>query len=345
MLHQSLRGKVALLSFFGCVVCAPSLYSQLSIQNQPPPPQEDKDRQEVALNAVVAVVNENVITMDQVRELTGSQEEALAKQYGQQPDVLRQKIFQLRGEAVKELIDRELILQEFKKMEAKGASIPEFVIDDHIRTIIRGSFNGDRAAFIRTLDAQGLTLAKYREMEKEKIIVSAMRERELKKDIFIPPHDVEQFYAQHVKDFSVADMIHLRMISLTKGGATDATQKDLATEIRQKVTAGADFAKMAQFYSETRASDGGDYGWVTRNDINEELGKVAFSLKPGKISDIVDSSGSYWLLYVDEKKPGGTKSYKEVKDDIEKKLLQVAQQELQEKWLAGLRKKAYIRTF
>jgi peptidyl-prolyl cis-trans isomerase SurA len=277
-----------------------------------------------------------------VRELTISQEEALEKQYQNQPDVLRQKIYELRGEAVKELIDKQLILQEFKKMEEKGASIPDYIVEDHIQTIIRGQFNGDRAAFIRTLDAQGMTLARYRQEEKEKIIVSAMREREIQKDAFIPPRDVQEYYAKHPEEFNVPTTIHLRMISLAKGGATDATQKKLADEIRQKVAVGADFGKMAQFYSDTHAQDGGDYGWVTSNDINEQLGKVAFSLKPGQVSNTVDSSGSYWLLYVEARKPGGSKAFKDVRDDIQKKLLQVQQQETQEKWLAGLRQKAYI---
>lgn len=232
-------------------------------------------------------------------------------------------------------------------MEAKGASIPDFVVEDHIQTYIRGSFNGDRAAFIRTLDAQGLTLAKFREMEREKIIVSAMREEQLKKQPFIPPHDVEAYYAQHPDEFSIPGQVKLRMISLPKGGATDATERALAAEIRQKVAGGADFGALAQLYSQTHNSpeEKGDWGWVTRADINDELGKVAFSIKPGVVSNIVDSEGSYWLLYVEAKKPGSARALKDVRDDIQKKLLQVEQQEQQEKWLAGLRQKAYIKTF
>ena len=345
MKNLSFPGKIALLSLAASFAGAPLIHAQLSLQPQQQQQQQSNDDTEVPLNAVVAVVNEDVITMDEVRELTGSQEEALQKQYAQQPDQLRQQILDLRSEAVKELIDRQLILQEFKKMEAKGASIPDFVVEDHIRTIIRGQFNGDRAAFIRTLDAQGMTLAKYREMERDKIIVSAMRERELKKDLFIPPRDVQEYYAQHISEFSIPETIHLRMISLTKGGATDATQRKLAQEIQQKVAAGAEFANLAQLYSETHATDGGDYGWITHGDINDELGKVAFSLKPGKVSNIVDSSGSYWLLYVEARKAGGSRSFNEVRDDIQKKLLQVQEQEEQEKWLAGLRQKAYIKTF
>lgn len=351
MQRLNITRKIALAAVLGLITCAPSLHSQIALGNDTskqaakPKPDAQKEYPQAPLNGVAAIVNDDVITMDQVKELTHSQEETLYAQYQNQPDVFTQKVGELRGAAVKELIDRQLILQEFKKLESKGATIPDYIVEDHIQTYIRGSFNGDRAAFIRTLDAQGLTLAKFKQMEKEKIIVSAMREREVQKQTFVPPRDVEEYYKQHSGEFSTPEKVHLRMISLAKGGATESTQKALAQEIRQKVVTGADFAKMAQFYSDTHAQDGGDYGWVTRDDINQDLGKIAFSLKPAQVSNVVDSSGSFWLLYVEARQPGSTKGLKEVRDDIEKKLLQVQQQQEQEKWLAGLRQKAYIKTF
>lgn len=352
MQRLKISRKIALAAVLGFIAGAPSLHSQLTFQGgntqqQAPKnkPDDQKQYEQAPLNGVAAIVNDDVITMDEVRDLTHSQEETLFAQYPNQPDVLRQKVAELRGQAVKELIDRQLILQEFKKLEAKGASIPDYIVEDHIQTYIRGSFNGDRSAFIRTLDAQGLTLAKFKQMEKEKIIVSAMRERQIQKDTFVPPRDVEEYYKKHSGEFSTPETVHLRMISLAKGGATESTQKALAQEIRQKVVTGADFAKMAQFYSDTHAQDGGDYGWVTRGDINEDLGKVAFSLKPGQVSNVVDSNGSFWLLFVEAKKSGSTRGLKDVRGDIEKRLLQIQQQQEQEKWLSGLRQKAYIRTF
>jgi peptidyl-prolyl cis-trans isomerase SurA len=350
MQRQLFLKKIAVLSLFGCILGVPSLYSQQAQPQQAQQPsqqaqQPSQQDKEIVLNAIVAIVNDDVITFSQMRDLVGSQEEALEKQYGSQPDLLKAKLVQLREEAVNELIDRQLILQEFKKMQAKGASIPDYVLEDHIQTIIRGSFNGDRKAFIRTLDSQGFTLQKYKQMEMDKIIVSGMRQREAKIDLVIPPHEIEQYYAEHHDEFSIPDEIKLRMISLTKTGATDATQRALADEIQQKVSSGADFGNMAQLYSQTHADAQGDWGWITRKDLNEQLTKVAFSLKPGQISNVVDSEGSYWLLFVEAKKPGGSKAFKDVRDDIEKKLHQVEEQKQQEKWIAGLRQKAYIKTF
>jgi parvulin-like peptidyl-prolyl isomerase len=72
---------------------------------------------------------------------------------------------------------------------------------------------------------------------------------------------------------------------------------------------------------------------------------MAFNLPVGRVSSIVEFSGNYYLLKVDEKHGGTTRSLAEVRSEIEKKLLQLEAQHLQERWLASLRSKAYIRTF
>ena len=65
----------------------------------------------------------------------------------------------------------------------------------------------------------------------------------------------------------------------------------------------------------------------------------------GRISNIVDYAGNYYILKVEDKHGGSTKSLNEVHTEIEKKLVQEEAQELQERWLASLRQKAYIKTF
>src|SRR5581483_10871444 len=134
--------------------------------------------EEQVLDGIAAVVNGDVITFSQVRELVGAREKALRDQYKGQE--LIEKIKELRMAAVNDLIDRQLIIQEFKKNKFQ---IPDYVIDDHIQTLIREEFGGDRNAFVRTLEAQGYTLAKFKESETDKIIVQAMRSKQVKSDV------------------------------------------------------------------------------------------------------------------------------------------------------------------
>ena len=102
-------------------------------------------QQAEVLDGVAAIVNKDVITISQVRELIGSRERSLREVYSGSD--LANKVKEMRLAALKDLVDRQLIIQEFKKMQEKGANIPDYVIDDRIQTIIREEFGGDRSAF------------------------------------------------------------------------------------------------------------------------------------------------------------------------------------------------------
>ena len=99
-------------------------------------------------------------------------------------------------------------------------------------------------------------------------------------------------------------------------------------------------------YSEDSSQDnGGDWGWVDRHTLNDELSKAAFALKPGQVSQTVDVGNNYYLLFVEARKNAAVKPLEEVRSDIEKKLLQEERTKAQQKWIESLRKKAFIKTF
>src|SRR5258707_12936314 len=125
-----------------------------------------------------------------------------------------------------------------------------------------------------------------------------------------------------------------------------AAQKAMAEEVLGKLASGAEFDRMAQVYSEDSTRDlGGDWGWIERKTLAPALEKIAFNMPVGRISNIIDYAGNYYILKVEDKHGGSTKSLAEVRGDIEKKLLQDEAQQIQERWLASLREKAYIKTY
>src|SRR5439155_225253 len=113
-----------------------------------------------------------------------------------------------------------------------------------------------------------------------------------------------------------------------------------------KLVNGAEFERMAQIYSEDSTRDlGGDWGWVDRGTLTAPLEKVAFNLRPGKVSNIIQLGGNYYILKVEDKRGGVTRSFAEVRDEIEKKLVAEEAQAKQERWLTSLRQKAYIKMY
>ncbi len=290
------------------------------------------------LDGIAAVVNDEVITFSQIRELTAAIENALRANFS--GSALMDRIKQVRLRAVNDLIDRQLILQEFKKMKGQ---IPPHAVDDRLNTIIREEFGGDKSAFMRTIAAQGFTLERVRKMEEEKIIVQAMRSREMKGDPLLPPGAVESYYRKHIQEWTTNDEVKLRMIKLSPGSEPEKKRK-MIQEIREKIVRGADFADLARVYSEDSTQDkGGDWGWVKRGDLNPEMEAAVFNLATGKVSDIIQLNQNFYLMLVEQKKGGNSKPLKDVRREIEGRLLQLERQKDQQDWLQRLRKKAFIK--
>ena len=297
------------------------------------------------VDGIAAVVNSNVITYGQVRELLMFRQRSLNETY--QGDELKAKMKESQDASLKDLIDRQLIIDSFKE---QGFTIPEYVIEDRLQNIIREEFGGDRTAFVRTLRAQGFSLSRFREIEREKIIVQAMRQRAVRSDFVISPDKVEAYYRRNIAEYSTPEEIRLSMIVLRveEDGSGDpaAAKRSMAEEIRGKLAEGADFAGMAQMYSEdSTAEAGGDWGWIDRKTLNEELNRVAFSLQPGQLSRVVQLGDSLYIMRVEARKAAVTKPLAELREEISKKLFEEERIRLQEQWVKTLREKAYVKVY
>ena len=323
------------ISRFFRTACVSALLASFATQLQAEPQ---------VLDGIAAVVNKEVVTVSQVREMVAPRERALRQGYGGSD--LEAKVKALRENALQELIDRQLILQDFKKNEFK---LPPYVIEEHIKTIIREEFGGDRGAFIRTLQAQGYTLSKFKALEQDKIIVQAMRGQKVKSNLVVPPTKVRQFYDENKKEFASNESVQLRMIVIPKesaDGGSASAQKELVNEIRSKIKNGADFAKMAQLYSQDSSADvGGEWGWIDKKTLNLALTEAAFSLKAGEVGPVFEQASNFYLMKVDARKEPTYAPFDSVKKDIESKLLGEERQKASEKWLVELRNKAYIKRF
>jgi parvulin-like peptidyl-prolyl isomerase len=295
------------------------------------------------VDGIAAIVNGEIITFSQVRQVSAPREKMVRSQFT--GEELVSKIKEARMSALKDLIDRQLIIQQFKK---DSFQIPDHYVDERVKEIVRDDFGGDRNTFIKTLEAQNFSLGQFKKMETEKMIVQAMRMKNVKPTTQVSPTKVQEFYEKHRDEFTAKQQVKLRMIMIPThaGEENAAAQKALAQEILGKLAAGADFDQMAKMYSEdSTKSSGGDWGWIERKTLAAPLEKVAFSLPPGKVSNIIEVGNNFYILKVDDKHGGKTPSLAEVRPEIEKKLQQQEAEALQERWLASLREKAYIRTF
>jgi peptidyl-prolyl cis-trans isomerase SurA len=298
-------------------------------------------RAEVA-DGVQAVVNDRAITFEEMELFTRPAVDALRREYAAQPEVFQQKLKEALDDSLEQLVERELILHSF---DTDGYKLAESYIDELVQDRIRERF-GDRVTMTKTLQAQGMTFEQFRKQIREQFIVSQLRLQNVQREIIISPFKVENYYNTHLNDFQVEDQVKLHMIVLNKTGADDTNSLSLAREIQGKIKGGAAFAEMASIYSQSsQQHPNGDWGWVERSVLRQELASAAFALNPGQTSDIIDTTDAVYLMLVEDKKNAHAKPLADVRADIEKILSSQQKAQLQKQWIDGLKKKTFVRYF
>lgn len=293
-------------------------------------------------DGVKAIVNDTVITYAQVEEFTAPAEEVLRREYAAQPEVFQQKLAEALDNSLELLVERQLILHEF---ETKYTKLPDSVVDELVQDRIREQF-GDRVTAMKSLQAQGMTYEQFRQDVRDQYIESELRRMNISRELVVSPYKVESYYLAHQDDFKVEDEIKLRMIVLNKTDDDDTNTPALAREILSQIREGASFQQMASVYSQgSQRKQGGDWDWVGHSVLRKELADVAFALKPGQVSDVIDTPGACYLMLVEQTRPAHVRPLSEVRDDIEKTLRTQEQANVQKQWIDSLKKKMFIRYF
>ena len=314
-------------------------------------------RAQYLADGIAAVVNDKIITYVQINQQVGDTVNLLRQNY--QGQELFQRVQEEKLNVLKALIDRELIIQDFK---GSGGFIPDTFTQERINDIIREQYGGDRVAFIKTLYERGVTMQKYKDEIQDNAIVGYMRNRNVVQTVLVSPYQIEQYYQQNLRLFQQDEQVKVATIVLHKSlfpsqktGTDGKTvtydpQQSLANDILYKVDTGSDFSDMAKSYSEAGNKDqGGELGWVTQSGktaIRADLWPALSKLQPGQHTDVIATDdGYYYIVMVEDRKKSTMTPLEDVRAEIEKKIVDDQLQIRQQQWLDSLRAKAFIKMF
>jgi parvulin-like peptidyl-prolyl isomerase len=300
-------------------------------------------------STVRVVVHDSVITSQEVEIPAAALMQSMRRQYANQPELLKKKFDEAVNDNEEQLIQRQLILHEFAS--AGYRPLPESYIDEQIERRIQRDFSGDRTKMMKTLQAEGVTYEKFRQQQRERMILSALEEKNVQREILISPHKIETYYLAHKDEYKVDEQVKLRTIVLnTPSPERVEAEKKKADEIIRSIKGGASFAEMANVYSHNK-TEGGDRGWYKKYSadgalvLRKELAEVAFSLKPGEVSNVVETPEALYLLMVDDRRPAHVKTLSEVHELIESELQRQERSRLLKQWIERLKKKTFVRHF
>ena len=301
------------------------------------------------VNGIQAIVHDAVVTKQEVDLYTAPAEEVLRRRHRAQPDVYARKLAEARNENLEERLKRQLILRDFK---TGGYNLPEPIIQGAVEEEIRTRYEGHEK-LIKSLQEQGITYEKFRQQTREKIILSALRGKNISQEIIISPHKIERFYLANQEKFKVNEEVKLRVIVLNiPAESAAAAVRQNAEGLRAQIQAGTAFSELAAQHSQGRQREqGGDWGWIQKYDLDgalvlrKELAEPAFALKPGEMSEVLVIDNTCYLLLVEDKRPPHTKPLSEVREVVEQTLLQEERARLEKLWIDRLKKKTFVRYF
>lgn len=138
--------------------------------------------------------------------------------------------------------------------------------------------------------------------------------------------ELKRKYEERKKEFEQPEKVRARhiLIKVERDAPEDEIKKarEKADGILKKITAGENFAKLAEENSDDPGSkkQGGDLGFFARDMMAVEFEDAAFALKPAQVSDIVQTDFGFHIIKLEERKEPSTMPYEEVKDRLRKKV-------------------------
>lgn len=311
------------------------------------PPQAPRGPIEV--NGIAAKVNGSVITKNQVSFMLGPIFAQLAAQYPRRGPQFEAEFKKARERIMQELIDRQIILDEFKQL---GAAIKPHLIDEEIKRQMRELYNGDETKFREELKRSRLTMEGYREMTKEKMVVQAMRAQQFSDAPPPLPNEIQKEYNEvklTLRDTS-KDVITFQKIFIPASDpnnpvATPETQLSLAEDLAKQLGAGKDFNELAKEHSKDAFADkGGMQENVPRIDLSPEFAAIIVDSPPGKIvGPLLDPQG-FTIVKVIKIDYGPSPSLQDekVREMIEERVRKKKTSAQYERWIEQRRKRAMI---
>jgi len=223
----------------------------------------------------------------------------------------------LRQEVVERLIDDELLVQQ----AARDTTVK--VTDQQVQSTVDASIRQTRSQFNSELEYRqqlqeaGLgTPDEYRRYITEQVrrdlikqqLVQRLREKNEIRSIPPTEEEIRQYFeaSKAVQPKRPATVSFRQIVIRPEADSSaKAVARRRADSVLAELRAGADFATAARRFSDDPASreQGGELGWFRRGYMVREFEATAFHLRPGQVSDVVESPFGFHIIQVERVEP------------------------------------------
>ncbi len=292
------RIRLAVLVLCAAIGVAPHASAQFkAAAPSAPAAQASKAPRVFLADAIIAVVNNEVITRQELVERLRLVERRMKNQGIALPP---QEEFQ------RQMLER-MIVDRAQMQLAKeyGIRVDDTMLDRAVARIAEQN-KMSLQEFRIQLEREGTPFARFREEIREEIIMQRLREREVDNKIQISESEVDNYLAaeqgaQAQQEFNLSHIL----VRIPENATAEqiAERRKRAESVLQQLQAGGDFAKLAATYSDaTDALSGGEIGWRSQDRLPQLFIDMIANLKQGEVSPIVKSANGFHILKLSGKR-------------------------------------------
>ncbi len=276
---------------------------------------------------IVAIVNDEVITLSEVKALIHGEERRLRQTYSGAD--LERRLRQLEYEALTELIERRLQMQLARK---RGHEATEAEVQRALQDFSRQDVNGD--------PSDPLLLKNI----KEQITMMKVLEREVRSGVTVSDEEIKRYYDEHLTHFRLPQEYRISQILIRQREGEDrADARQRAGQVYEALSNGQDFAELATSQSDgPGAAHGGSLGMVREGELAFELEQAIGGLQPGQISEPVETERGFHIMRLDDRTPPRYKEFPLVKSEIQNLVYKEKSEHFYHRWINELKDDAYI---
>ncbi|UCE31610.1 MAG: peptidylprolyl isomerase [Burkholderiales bacterium] len=262
--------------------------------------------QNIPLDRVVAVVNNDAITLSELDARVAIIERRLARQRVARPEpqVLKRQVLE------RMIMDRA----QLQLGEQLGVRVDEAFVDRAVARI--AADNGlTLAQFRDRIEREGLRYEQAREDVRTEIILTRLREREIDARIQITEAEVDALLSGQAAQGDVEYLVSQILLRVPESATPSEVERQRyrADEIVRQLEGGAAFNRLSAAFSDAQdALAGGSLGWRSAQRLPQLFFEAVRDLRPGQLAPVVRSPNGFHILQLVDRRSSGAPALSEV---------------------------------
>ena len=305
------------------------------------------------IEQVLVKVNGDIITKSDLeeRQIAALRNSKINPEILKNDEQLKKVLADITPQVLVSTIDELLLTQLGRE---KGLKLSDAQFNKWLADMRKDNNLEDNARFEAALKQEGLTMSDLRKNVERGFVMEQVQREEFGGKLQITEQEARQYYQANQKEFIEPASVTLREIlievptttqdgkpMISVGKDDEAAKK--ASEVRARIMAGEDFAKVAaEVSSGSSKANGGLIGPIAVSEVSQDLQKLLEKMKPGDVTEPIRTARGYQLLKLDTAKPSAARSFDGVRDIVADRVYRERLNVEMKKFLDRVRRQAII---